>query len=1135
MRKNLEKLKIYLYDTNNDIQERSFVLLSIVALCAMVVATVFGVAEGQPILATMSCGAGVVAFSIVLFIGLKTNKLKFSMVLISSMLIFAFLPVTFFTNGGIYSGTPIWFSFTTLYIVMILSGGIRIFFLISEAAIVLVCWYVGYTNPDSITYFSHKGAYLDSIGSLVVTGAVMVVLISFQNSLYKKENEIAREKTKEVEELNKAQNRFFSSMSHEIRTPINTVLGLNEIILRQPDASDEIRQDATNIQGAGKMLLSLINDILDVSKIEAGKMEIVPVDYNVGSMVSEVVNMVHLKADEKELEFNVDIDPSMPSVLFGDEVRIKQVLLNLLSNAVKYTREGYIGLHMESEEKDEDNVILKITVSDSGKGIQQESLPYIFDTFKRTDEEENRNIEGTGLGLSIVKQLIELMDGKITVNSVYNQGTSFMITLPQRISSRERLGDFKISAIGEMQRNKRYEAGFTAPDARILIIDDNEMNLLVEAKLLKDTEMEIDLARSGDEALELTMRYNYDAIFMDHLMPDMDGIDCYKQIRRQTGGLNRDVPMVVITANADPENKALYHLTGFDGSLIKPVTGQQLEDSLRSILPKEKLIIKDNELTRSKKQKGSSYYKKVPVKITTSSMSDIPESVLKELQIATIPFSIMTDKGLFYDGVEAVSDEIIRYLEDGNNRAVSDPPSEDDFTDFFSEQLKEAHHVIHIAITTSMSEEFFRAENAARKFENVTVINSEAITAASGLLTLIAYRLAQQNIPAEKIIKELDEVKKKIHCSFVIADSSFMARSGRIGRTMNRVMKSLWVRPSIRIKDDVSKVDRVLMGGRKQCYEHYIRYTLPLGLKADKDLLVVAYADLSEEYLVWLEEMIKRRADFKNIVFQKTSAAISLNCGPGTFGLFFLEETGVPYHLGSFFQNDASIARTEEETDKKEQNKKDQNKKDQNTGDYESRKKWYDGIPGIDANVALKNTGSEDAFKTVLNIFYDAVTKKEAELWELLEKEDIENFTIRVHALKSSARLIGAVHLGDGFESLEKAGKEKDVNFIKENIDSVLFEYRDLRKELVPIFGQEETEEVDLPEAEDFRMKEFYKEVRFGANDMDIDVIKNAFSKLEGYKIPESDKERFNTIKEKYEMFDYTGVLYVLDEGGTDI
>ena len=159
MRKNLEKLKIYLYDTNNDIQERSFVLLSIVALCAMVVATVFGAVEGQPILATISCGAGVVAFSIVLFIGLKTNKIKLSMVLISSMLIFAFLPVTFFTNGGIYSGTPIWFSFTTLYIVMILSGGIRIFFLISEAAIVLVCWYVGYTNPDSITYFSHKGAY----------------------------------------------------------------------------------------------------------------------------------------------------------------------------------------------------------------------------------------------------------------------------------------------------------------------------------------------------------------------------------------------------------------------------------------------------------------------------------------------------------------------------------------------------------------------------------------------------------------------------------------------------------------------------------------------------------------------------------------------------------------------------------------------------------------------------------------------------------------------------------------------------------------------------------------------------------------------------------------------------------------
>ncbi len=323
------------------------------------------------------------------------------------VLLLCLFPIVFFTGGGIYGGVPEWFVLCFIYIIITLEGKRKgVFFLLCTAETV-ACYYIAYNHPEYVMQNTKAEAYFDSIRSVVLVGGLTSLLLLFLTHLYEKENKLTVQQKKEIEELNQAENHFFSSMSHEIRTPINTIIGLNEMILRG-DISDDIAENARNIRGASKMLLTLINDILDLSKIKSGKMEIVNVSYETGELFSEIVNMIWIKAKEKGLEFKLHVDPSIPSMLCGDEVRIKQVLINLLNNAVKYTKEGTVTLSVRCERVGLNRVRVWYSVEDTGQGVKKENIPYIFDAFKRVDEKKNRHIEGTGLGLSIVRQLVEI-------------------------------------------------------------------------------------------------------------------------------------------------------------------------------------------------------------------------------------------------------------------------------------------------------------------------------------------------------------------------------------------------------------------------------------------------------------------------------------------------------------------------------------------------------------------------------------------------------------------------------------------------------------------------------------------------------------------------------------------------------
>ena len=321
----------------------------------------------------------------------------------------------------------------------------------------------------------------------------------------------------EAERANAAKSIFLAHMSHEIRTPINAVLGMNEMILRE-SCSDTIKDYARNIQNAGKILLSIINDILDLSKIESGQMEIVEKDYHLGKMLIDIENMVTMRAEENSLALHIQANPMLPEALHGDEQRIKQCIINFLTNSLKYTREGQVTLRVDFTDKDKDTIDLRITVTDTGIGIEEDKLAILFEPFVRLDRSKNEHIEGTGLGLSITKKLIDRMEGRLSVESVYGRGSVFSFTLPQKVAGPDLLGDYK-EKLRRVAERKSAREEFTAPGARILAVDDNRVNITVARGLLRRLKVQFDSATSGQECLDKFAKNDYDIILLDHMMP----------------------------------------------------------------------------------------------------------------------------------------------------------------------------------------------------------------------------------------------------------------------------------------------------------------------------------------------------------------------------------------------------------------------------------------------------------------------------------------------------------------------------------------------------------------------------------------------------------------------------------------
>ena len=400
----------------------------------------------------------------------------------------------------------------------------------------------------------------------------------------------------------KAKSRFLAQMSHEIRTPINAVLGMNEMILRESD-DNSIKEYAVNIQSAGRNLLSLINSILDFSKIEEGKMEIMPVKYDSSIMIENVINSVTQRADDKGLIFESHIDENIPSWLYGDDMRVAQVIVNLLTNAVKYTNKGRVDLYITGEKKNEKTVSLGVKVKDTGIGIKQEDLGKLFESFTRLEETRNRAIEGTGLGMSIVIRLLDMMNSKLEVESEYGKGSEFSFKVDQMIIDEKPIGDFKQRAKEAADKTGK-DTYLYATGARVLVVDDNEMNLKVIKNLLKLNGIVPDMAESGEIALEMMSKVKYHVVLLDHMMPKMDGVETLKKAKEDKI-IDSFTAVIALTANAVVGAKESYLKAGFDDYLSKPVEIKALEAALAKYLPQNMIEYRSKKNKQENKSQSS--------------------------------------------------------------------------------------------------------------------------------------------------------------------------------------------------------------------------------------------------------------------------------------------------------------------------------------------------------------------------------------------------------------------------------------------------------------------------------------------------------------------------------------------------
>lgn len=503
---------------------------------------------------------------------------------ITIVVIFMFLfPIMFFKSGGYKGGMTSFYIFGILFTIFMLEGWLMFFCVWLELIIYIFTIGIAYYYPDTVIWFqSEKEIVVDVLTGVVVSSASLGVAMYLHFRIYKKQQVFLTQAREEAMEANRAKSTFLANMSHEIRTPINVMLGMNEMILRESE-SREVVQYAKSVEKAGNYLLSLINNILDITRIESKKLDIIEEKFSLRQLVQEVCLIGAKQAEAKNLEFVVDVEKTLPEYLIGDALHIKQVILNLINNAVKYTKKGKIFLEVCQEEKQ-----ISFSVKDTGIGIKKEDMEALFDMFMRADIKRHRNIEGSGLGLTIAKELCEQMGGHIQAESIYGKGSNFTVYFPLKDAGTEKIGQWKVVE-GEPVQEKRKK--FFASEAQILLVDDSEQNIQVITSLLRRTGVQLDTAASGFECIEKVRNKKYHLIFLDYMMPEMDGIETFHRLKKEVNG--QSVPVIALTADVSTGIHQHFLSEGFSDYLSKPVMWEKLEELLLQWLPAELVSMKN--------------------------------------------------------------------------------------------------------------------------------------------------------------------------------------------------------------------------------------------------------------------------------------------------------------------------------------------------------------------------------------------------------------------------------------------------------------------------------------------------------------------------------------------------------------
>ncbi len=962
--------------------------------------------------------------------------------------------------------------------------------------------------------------------------------------------EILEREKEMADSASEAKSRFLANMSHEIRTPINAVLGMDEMILRE-STEKPIRKYAADIMSAGKTLLSLINDILDISKVEEGKMEIIPVQYDPASLVNDLVNMTADRAAKLGLKFNVKVDEHIPRILFGDEIRIRQCALNLLSNAVKYTEKGCVSLEISCEKKDDSNILLSIKVEDTGIGMQKEDMEKLFSPYERLDERRNRKVEGTGLGMAITRQLLDLMGAGLNVDSEYGKGSSFSFTVEQGVVSWEEIGDYTKRYNEANDSVGTYREMFHAPDARILVVDDTEINLTVIESLLKQTRIRIDTALSGKSALDLAAVNDYDVMFIDHMMSGMDGIETLKHIRELDK--NHDTPAVALTANAVSGARQMYINEGFDDYLSKPVEGARLERMLLRFIPDEKIdrdVVKIDEV----KTVPASERAKILVVDDDESVCALICSLMEseyDMKVCNL------GKEAHSAAKEFTPDLIMLdiHLQDANGFAVMQELKEDELTSQIPVLLLTGDN------DTVTEENGFKSGAAdyirkpfvpdvlKQRVKRIIALHryQQTIEKEVDLQTRKSKRLSREMMLALSKTVDTKDHYTDGHSRRVAAICAELARRlGKSGREQVEMYE-------IGLLHDIGKIgvhEDIIQKNSKLSDDEFLEI---------KEHTVKGYEILKEidempnlrEGARWHHERYDGKGYPDGLAGDEIPESARITCVADVYDAMTSTRTySVPKSQadvraeyvrcrGTIFDPviaDVMIAMIDEDKDYvmnekarsadvwKEYSRLWENIDTTDPGDNpvssDPLPAWLYKVTGMDVETGVANCGSPEGFLSVLSVFHQTAPAKADEIEKLYEENNIEDYTIRVHALKSSARIIGVSELSHLAEELENAGKNRDSAFISDNTKKLLEMYRTFDAGL----SQLDETAGELEKADEKMMKDAYQTIVEIAQSMDYGLMEDMIRNLKGYALGEDDKSNIAKIEEMLSQLDWDGI-----------
>lgn len=546
-----------------------------------------------------------------------------TVVLVVGIICTIFLPIRYIeTAKGNYSYGPVAFMLyicLAIYLVMLI--------------IILCLHWNEIHNKKKITISVALGIQLvaficQAIYPLALISGMGVMLVNLafyltiENPDLRLVEQVQKEKLK-ADEANAAKSTFLSHMSHEIRTPMNAVVGMADILLKT-DLTEEQRDYLINIKNSGNALVSIINDVLDISKIESGKMELSLGEYELRPMLNDIQMIIQNRIDDKPIELIFEIDKALPNKLYGDGFRIRQIFINLLNNAVKFTDRGSVKLVIKTDEISQDEIMMRVTVADTGQGIKEEDITRLFKAFEQVNTQKNAGKEGTGLGLTISSQFVRMMGGQLEIKSRYGEGSEFLFAIPQKVVTKE---------VADIQEKEEDNRSFTAPGARILVVDDNDMNCKVAKGLLAPLKMHIDIAKDGREALDMIVKNIYHLVFMDHMMPVMDGVEATQKLRAMEDEYCQTVPIIALSANAMKDARELFNAAGMNGFVAKPIDINEITRTIRKWLPESLMIYEGIDVSEGIKNSGS-----------------------QELFISLL--------GDFYTVIDSKANKIEKYLED---------------------------------------------------------------------------------------------------------------------------------------------------------------------------------------------------------------------------------------------------------------------------------------------------------------------------------------------------------------------------------------------------------------------------------------------------------------------------------------